>query len=54
MVICVEDKIGENELRRVIFCNTTDKGDILQKIEAERGVVTVDEEAQELKIRLFD
>ena len=54
IVICTDDKIGDNELRKVTFCKTSDKGDILQKIEAERGTVFADEETQELVFTLYD
>lgn len=54
VVICTDDKIGDNELRRVTFCKTSSKGDVLQKIEAERGIVSANEETQELVFELYD
>ena len=54
VVICTDDKIGDNELRRVTFCKTSSKGDVLQKIEAERGTVSANEETQELVFELYD
>ena len=54
VVICTDDKIGDNELRKVTFCKTSGKGDVLQKIEAERGTVFANEETQELVFELYD
>ena len=51
VVICVDDKKG-NEITGVIFCKTDAKGRILQKINAEHGVIKVHEQKQELTITL--
>ena len=54
VVICVDDKIGDHELRKVTFCKTSPKGEILQKIEAESGTASANEETQELLVTLYD
>ena len=54
VVICIDDKIGDNELVGVIFCKTGPKGKIMQKINAERGTIKVNEQAQELTITMFN
>ena len=54
IVICIDDKIGDHELQGVVFCKTAPDGEVLQKINAERGSISADEENQELHIRLFN
>lgn len=54
IVIAIDDRIGENELRGVLFCKTDDYGNILQEINASRGVIKTDEEAMVLHFELYD
>ncbi|MBE6355840.1 MAG: YjgP/YjgQ family permease [Lentisphaerae bacterium] len=54
IVISIDDRINDNELRGVIFCKTDKNGNILQEINAARGVVESDMEEMVLKFTLLD
>lgn len=54
IVICTDDKIGDSELRGVVFYKTDRNGKLLQEINAETGTVTNDETKHELSINLFN
>lgn len=54
VVISIDDKIGDNELRGVVFCKTDQHGRVLQEIFADRGDISANEESQELSITLYD
>ena len=54
VVISIDDRIGENELRGVLFCRTDKMGNILQEINAEKGTVHSDPETMVLTFTLFD
>ena len=54
VVISIDDRIGDNELRGVLFCKTDRKGNILQEINASRGTITADTDAMILHFTLYD
>lgn len=54
IVIGIDERVGENELRGVTFCRTDKKGNILQEIEAPRGKINSDNDTMVLYVTLFD
>ncbi len=52
VVICIDNKVGDSELRGVIFYKVAADGRIMQEINAESGTVSADEAKQELSIDL--
>ena len=54
VVVSIDDRIGENELRGVLFCRTDKQGNILQEVNAEKGMVQSDPDAMVLTFTLFD
>lgn len=54
IAISIDDRVGDNELRGVIFCKTDKKGNILQEINATRGVIRTDPDAMILHFTLYD
>ena len=54
IVISIDDRINDNELRGVLFCKTDKNGNIMQEINAVRGIVQSDTELMVLKFTLYD
>lgn len=54
ITISIDDRVNDNELRGVLFCKTDKEGNILQEIDAKRGIVESDQDAMELKFTLMD
>ena len=54
VVISIDDRVGDNELRGVLFCKTDSDGNILQEVNAERGIISTDPEAMMIHFELFD
>ncbi|MBQ9786989.1 MAG: LptF/LptG family permease [Lentisphaeria bacterium] len=54
VVIAIDDRIGDNDLRGVLFCKTDDYGNILQEINAARGTIKTDSDAMIVHFELFD
>ncbi|MBR7130554.1 MAG: LptF/LptG family permease [Lentisphaeria bacterium] len=54
IVISVDDRPGDSELRGVLFCKTDKDGNILQEINASRGTIRADQDAMVLHFTLYD
>ncbi|MBE6357793.1 MAG: YjgP/YjgQ family permease [Lentisphaerae bacterium] len=54
ITISIDDRVGENELRGVHFCKTDLDGNILQEINATRGVIQANQEEMILYFTLYD
>ncbi len=54
VVISIDDRIGENELLGVHFCETDKEGNILREIDAANGVVTTDPDEMILHVTMSD
>ena len=54
VIVCVDNKIGEDQLHGVVLYKTGADGKVLQEINAERGKITANEDIQELSIDLFN
>ena len=54
IIISVDDRIGDNELRGVQFFQTDDAGNILQEINATRGKIVTNTDTMIIRFDLFD
>lgn len=54
IVISIDDRVGENELLGVHFCETDEEGNILREIDAQKGTVSSDPENMILHIAMTD
>lgn len=54
IVIAIDDKLGDNELKGVLFCKTDTKGNLLQEVSAARGEIRTDPENMILYFTLYD
>lgn len=54
VVICIDNKSGENKLYGVVFYKTAPDGRVIQEINAEYGNVSANEEEQILSIDLYN
>ena len=54
IVITVDDRIGDNELKGVLFFQTDERGNIQQEINATRGTINTDTDSMIIRFDLFD
>lgn len=54
IVIAIDDRVGDNELKGVLFCKTDPDGNLLQEVSAAKGIIKADTDAMILYFTLYD